>query len=195
MHDDTINRTCRLPDGSPIPQPVRLRDITYEELMAYDAGIAKGIEFAGTKVPRLDELLAAAEGTNTIIALDKKIGDDEMDGLFAVVEKYKTRVTFSCKDTARIEKVQARFPDALIDYDGDTTEEDLQEVLRFVKPENLQVWMYRDKPNFAWLAPIAKVNPENFRRVKQYGQVGIANIRCTTDVMEALSYAPDAIEL
>ena len=195
MHDDTINRTCRMSDGSPIPQPVRLRDITYEELMAYDAGIAKGIEFAGTKVPRLDELLAAAEGTNTIIALDKKIGDDEMDGLFAVVEKYKTRVTFSCKDTARIEKVQARFPDALIDYDGDTTEEDLREVLRFVKPENLQVWMYKDKPNFAWLTDRAKASAFNCARVKKFARLCLANINNPYDMQEALQYEPDVIEV
>lgn len=195
MHDDTINRTCRMPDGSPIPQPVRLRDITYEELMAYDAGIAKGPEFKGTKVPRLDELLAAAEGTDTLIALDKKIDDEHIDVLLDVVAKYKTRVSFSCKDTARIAKVQARFPDALFDYDGNTTEADLEEVLRWVKPENLQVWLYMDKPNFAWLTDRVKASAFNCARVKKYARLGLGNINNPYDMQEALEYEPDVIEV
>ncbi len=195
MHDDTINRTCRHADGSPIKEPIRISDTTYEELLRYDAGIASGEQFRGTRIPRLDELLSAAEGHDVTVALDKKIPTDRMDALIDVVLRHRARVSFSTSDTERIRHVQARMPDAMFDYDVNLSDDALREVTKLVKPENLMIWMYLDRPNFAWLTPIAKVNPENYRRVKQYARVGIANIRNTSDVMHALSYAPDAIEL
>jgi len=194
-HDGTINRTCRNNDGTKIPSSVRLCDLTYEELMQYDAGIAWGEQFRGTRVPRLDELLALAEGSECIIALDKKITTDNMDPLFDVVAKYNTRVCFSCKDTERIRMIQARFPDAMIDYDGNTTEEELKEVTALVKPENLLVWLYLDKPNFSWLTDRYKVSAESCNRVKQYARLGIANINNPCDLKEALEYDPYIVEV
>ena len=51
FHDGVLNRTCRNADGSPLKEKVFLSDISYPELMKYDAGIYKGEEFRGTKVP------------------------------------------------------------------------------------------------------------------------------------------------
>ena len=194
-HDGTINRTCRNSDGSEIGGEVKLSDLTYNELLQYDAGIFKGEEFRGTKIPRLDELLALAEGTDVIIALDKKIGTHEMEPLFSLIEKYNTGVTFSCKDTERIKTVLNRFPDALIDYDGNTTEEDLREVTSLVKRDNLLVWLYMDKPNFAWLTDRYKVSRESCERVKKFARLGIANINTPDDLKEALEFSPDVIEV
>ena len=195
MHDDTINRTCRNADGSQIEEKIYVRDHTYEELLAYDAGIAKGEEFRGTKIPRLEELLAAAEGTNTVIALDKKIKTDQMDPLFDLVARYHVQVTFSCADLTRIQKIQERFPDAWIDYDGNTLEEHLDAVCGLVKPENLMIWMYMDKPNFSWLVDRVKASSENCARVKRYARLGLANINNPYDMMEALLYEPDVVEV
>ena len=194
-HDVTLNRTCRLADGSPIPEPVYLQDLTYEELMAYDAGIAWGEAFRGTRIPKLEELLAAAEGTDVIIALDKKIRTHELDALLDTVAKYNTRVCFSCADTARIRAIQTRFPEAMIDYDGNTRESDLEEVTALVKRENLLVWLYMDKPNFAWLTDRFKVSAENCARVKKYARLGIANINNPCDLREAFQYNADVLEV
>lgn len=195
MHDDTVNRTCRHEDGSAVKDPVRVRDVTYEELLCCDAGIAMGESFRGTRIPRLEELLALAEEHRVTVALDKKIPTDRVDVLLDVVVRYRTNVSFSTSDVERIQKIQTRIPDAMFDYDVNLGDEALAEVCRLVKPENLMIWMYLDRPNFAWLTQIAKVSPDNYRRVKQYGRVGIANICHPEDVMEALSYSPDAIEL
>ena len=195
MHDGTINRTCRNPDGSKIEKPVEVSKTTYAELLQYDAGIALGEKFRGTKIPRLDELLAAAEGYDVIIALDKKIPTDKINALLDVVEKYDTKVCFSTSDTVRIKKIQERFPDARFDYDVNLEDEALAQVCNLVKPENLIVWMYLDKPNFSWLAQKAKVSPENYARVKKYARVGIANVNNPIDVKEALEYAPDVLEI
>ncbi len=195
MHDDSINRTCRNPDGSPIEKEILPPEVTLEELKKYDAGIAFGKEFAGTKIPTLDELLSAAEGKNVIIALDKKVPTDKMDALFDVVARHNVRVTFSCADTKRIKTVLARFPDAFIDYDGETTDERLTEICSLVKPENLTVWMYLDKPNFSWLVDRAKCSPENCARTKRYARLGIANVSNPYDLKEALEYEPYCVEM
>ena len=195
IHDPTLNRTCRNADGSELPEKIFVEDLTYEELMTYDAGIFKGEEFRGTRVPRLDELLALAEGTDTVIALDKKIGTDRIDELFDVVARYKTKVSFSCKDTERIRVVLDRFPDAIIDYDGNTTEEDLKAVCDLVPYEQLIVWLYLDKPNFAWLTDRYKASPENCERVKKYARLGVANTINAYDTLEAIKYDPYMVEV
>lgn len=195
MHDITINRTCRMPDGSPIEKTVKVSDITYNELMKYDAGIANDIKFKGTKVPTLEELLKLVEGSDVSISLDKRIPTDDMDPLLDLVAKYNTRVSFSCGDVERIKKVQSRFPDAMIDYDGQTLDEQLAEITSLVKPENLLVWLYLDTPNFAWLKDRAKTSPENCARVKRYARLAIGNVNNAYDVKEALGFDPDVIEV
>ena len=193
MHDDTINRTCRNADGSIIEKPVKVSEITYAQLLKYDAGIAMGEEFRGTKVPRLDELFELVQGHDVVISLDKKIPTEKIDAMLDVVEKYPVKVYFSVMDTKRIKKIQERFPDASFDYDVNLEDEALAEVCSLVKRENLVVWMYLDKPNFSWLVQKAKVSPENCARVKKYARVGISNINNPLDVKEALDYSPEII--
>ena len=194
LHDDTINRTCRYPDGSPIREPIRVSDITYAELMRFDAGIALGEQFRGTCVPRLDELLCAAEGKNVTIALDKKIPTDHVDALIDAVKQYRTKVCFSTSDTDRIERILGRLPDAAFDYDVRLEDSALSAVCQLLPPEKRIFWLYLDRPNFSWLAQIAKASPENCERVRKYGRIGIGNICNPVDVMDALAFAPDVIE-
>lgn len=194
-HDMTVNRTCRNADGSPITNPVKLSELTYEELMEYDAGIAWGEQFKGTKVPTLEELLKLAEGSDVIIALDKKIGTDEIDPLLDLVARYNTKVCFSCADVKRIKRIQERFPDAMIDYDGQTLDEQLTEVTSLVKRENLLVWLYLDKPNFSWLVDRVKASAENCARVKRYARLGLGNVNNAYDVKEAIEFEPDVLEV
>lgn len=195
MHDATVNRTCRNKDGSVIEKETKVSDLTYEELMEYDAGIAVGDQFAGTKVPRLDELLALAEGKNIILALDKKIGTEEIEPMLELISKYQVKVCFSTSDTNRIRKIQSYFPDAMFDYDVNISKEALEEVTSLVKYENLIVWMYMDKPNFAWLKDCAKVSAQKCDFVKKYAKLGIGNICNPYDVWEALQYEPDVLEV
>ena len=195
MHDYNINRTCRNADGSPIEKDVLVRESTYEELLQYDAGIRMGEEFRGTKIPRLDELLALCEGKDVIVELDKKVSTAELDLMMDVVEKYNTNVAYFCADIERIQKVQSRCPDANIVYEGPATDEMLEQVSAMVAPEHLTIWLYLDMPNFHWLEPIRKTSPENCARVKKYGRFGIGNIVNTFDVREAMKYDPDIIEL
>lgn len=195
MHDNTINRTCRNFDGSEIEKAISVSEITYEELCKYDAGIAFGEKYKGTKVPKLEELLAICEGKAVTVALDKKILTEKIDALIDVVLKYKTKVSFSTSDAARIEKIQSRIPDAQIDYDVNLSDESLERVCTLVAPEKLIIWMYLNRPNFSWLTDVAKIGKENYIRVAKYGKVGIANILSSYDLKEALALSPYMVEI
>ena len=195
MHDGTINRTCRNADGSPIEKSIKVCDATYEELMKYDAGIHKGEQFKGTKIPKLEELLQLLDGSDVVLDLDKKIPTDNMDALFDVIAKYNVKVEFSTKDEERIRTILARFPNALINYDGDNSEEKLKEISALVPKGNLTVWVYLDKPNFAWLRDRDKASAEVCERVKKYATLGLANVNNAEDVREALLFNPDIIEV
>jgi len=195
MHDGTINRTCRNADGSPIEKPIVVSEHTYEELLQYDAGIRMGEKFKGTKIPRLEELLELLDGSDVLLDLDKKIKTDDMDKLFDVVAKYNVKVEFSCQDLERIRTIQKRFPNAYIDYDGSTTEEELKAVRELVDYEHLSVWVYLDKPNFAWLVDRDKASEEVCRRVQKYSKLGLANVNTPDDVRDAFLFRPDIIEV
>lgn len=195
MHDYTINRTCKNADGTDIEKEVYTAECTYEELLCYDAGIHMGEEFKGTKIPLLEELLTAVEGKDITIVFDKKIETSNMGPLFDIVEKYDAKVSYLVEDIERIETILERFPDAKFEYDGPTTDEMLSKVTELIKPENLNIWLYLDKPNFWWVDSSRKVSEETCKCAKKYSRVGIANINNAYDVWEALTWEPDYIEV
>lgn len=199
FHDGILHRVLRNADGTPIEKEIFVKDLTYEEFLAYDAGIAKGEAFRGTKVARLDELLALAEGSDVRICLDKFIKQhdgEELDAFFALLAKYNTKVSFLVETVEQIEKVLSRMPDAHIDWDGLSDEETLKQVLAKVPYDRLIVWLYMDKPNFAWLRePLRKTSDENCARVKRVARLGVANVNNAYDVKEALAFEPYIIEV
>jgi len=85
MHDYSINRTCRNRDGSPIEREILVSESNYEELLTFDAGIAFGEDFRGTRIPRLEELLELLDGSDVLLDLDKKIPTDRLDALLELV--------------------------------------------------------------------------------------------------------------
>ncbi|MBQ8310041.1 MAG: hypothetical protein IJX80_03400 [Clostridia bacterium] len=195
MHDSSINRTCRNADGSAIDGDVYIKDLTYEELLQYDAGIRMGEKFKGTKIPTLDELLAYVEGKDVIVELDKKVPTAEIDRLIDVVLRYKAKVSFLCADIERIQRIQSRIPDANILYEGVISEEMLQKVTALVAPEHLIIGCYLDLPNFAWLEESRKTSTERCALIKKYGRLSIGNVNHTFDVRMAMQYDPDIIEI
>ena len=195
MHDETINRTCKNMDGTSIKTPIKIADLTYNELLRYDAGVGFDKNFKNTPIPRLDELFDVVKDKDINVMLDKTIATDKIDLLIDLVIKHNAKVSFSVSDVDRIQKIQKRLPNAKFDYDVNTEDELLAKVCDIVSPENLTVWLYLDKPNYAWLKQSAKVTLENVERVKKYAKLGIGNVNTPTDVKEALDFLPDIIEL
>lgn len=57
LHDNTINRTARNADGTSLSGDININDITYAQALTYDFGIYKSSEYAGTKIPKLEDFL------------------------------------------------------------------------------------------------------------------------------------------
>lgn len=82
LHDGTINRTARNADGSVIAETISIADITYEQALTYDFGIAAGEKYRGTKIPTLAEFLHWCKATGMIPVLEQKIRNiAEMNGV------------------------------------------------------------------------------------------------------------------
>ena len=63
IHDDTINRTGRDADGNAPAEPMKVSEMTYEELLAWDFGIAKNRIYAGTRIPLLEDFFSLCAKT------------------------------------------------------------------------------------------------------------------------------------
>ena len=72
IHDATINRTARNPDGTEVEGSVAVDEVTYEQLLGYDFGIWKGQEYAGTRIPTLSEALDFARQADMMVAIELK---------------------------------------------------------------------------------------------------------------------------
>lgn len=72
LHDSTINRTARNPDGTEIADEINIFDITYEQALQYDFGIYAGSAFAGTKIVTVEELIKFCKNVGLKILLETK---------------------------------------------------------------------------------------------------------------------------
>ena len=57
LHDTTINRTGRNADGTTIDTTIYLSSLTYAQTQAYDFGIWKSADYAGTKLPKFEDFV------------------------------------------------------------------------------------------------------------------------------------------
>ena len=72
LHDGTINRTARNSDGSELVDTIRIGDITYAQANAYDYGIYKGAEFAGTQLPTFEEFISFCKRIGLQVCIEVK---------------------------------------------------------------------------------------------------------------------------
>lgn len=75
LHDASINRTARNADGTAISGTVNIADITYQQALEYDFGIAAGSQFAGTKIPTLAQFLSLCKRLGMHAYLEYKDAD------------------------------------------------------------------------------------------------------------------------
>lgn len=89
LHDESINRTARNVDGSTIEETVNIADITYSEALNYDFGVWKGSQFAGTRIPSLDQALACFRrlGMDPILELKTIPTTEQMNIILDTIKK------------------------------------------------------------------------------------------------------------
>ncbi len=188
MHDSTINRTCRKTDGSSLGENgIGIGSITYAELQQYDAGIFKGQQFKGTKVPLLADVAKLAEGAGVQLKIDNKIQnytDQQLEVIFALAEQYPDTIGITCKDLEFVKRVLARLPDAIIHYDGGVSEKICQQLREMVGEDGeLYIWFSVSKAN----ANICKV-------IQKYGKLGLWTVKSEAELQKAIELDADLIE-
>ena len=94
LHDETINRTARDANGNPLPEDeeINIHDITYEQALTYDFGRYKGPEYAGTKIPTLEQFFALCRGLGLYPMVELKstatYTEAQVQGIVDIARRY-----------------------------------------------------------------------------------------------------------
>ncbi len=196
FHDKTIKRTCRYADGSAIAEDRPVAEMTYEELQQLDAGVFKGDEFLGTKVPLLSQVLSFAAQVGVLVKLDNKFERfslQQQDCFFDIVERSGAEVAFTCKFPETISRVVARFPESQIHYDGIVTEENIAQVKSLLQNNKLTVWLALPSELTDWVK-VPMANPDLCSMVKGYADLGIWILETREQLEQARALGADIIE-
>lgn len=197
FHDTTVNRTCRNADGTPITQELIAGYLTLKQLQSFDAGLYMGEQFRGTKVPLMSQVLAYARDHGMMVKIDNRFAvwpEEQLNKLFQVVEESGIPDPgFTCLNLDILDKVLARFPNAVIHYDGPVDEQTLRKIRARLHGNRLIIWLPLPTKLTAWVkVPLA--TPELCRLVKNYGELGIWILHTQEEAARAQALGADIIE-
>ena len=199
FHDKTINRTCRNDDGSEIKEEIFVSNLTYDQLIKYDAGLFMGEEFRGTRAPLLKDALDLIVKTNpnVLIKLDNKFEryftPEQENIFFDIAEKSGARVAYTCIHAETIERVLNRFPNAEIHYDGPVDEETVAMIKAIVKDNPFTVWLALPSHLTTWVK-VPMATKELCAAVKKYADLGLWILETQEQLEEAVALGADVIE-
>ena len=199
LHDGTVNRTCRRPDGSAFEEKTPSDALTLAELKELDAGIFKGEEFAGTRIPTLEEALSQILGGSTLsVKLDNVFQsfNEKRFEIFCSVLKNagnEKRIGLTCKTLPYFIYLSEKFPEAEMHYDGSLT----PEALSFIKNntrERTVIWIPFENKSTAWCRE-RKADKEFCSTLHEYGKVGIWLLNEPDELKKAVvEFGADIIE-
>ena len=143
LHDGTFNRTTdvetEIIDGK--PKPVKIADLSFEEIRELDAGSWKDAKFAGEKIPTLDEMLAALKVTKCRPVIEIKQGGFERQVIDAVkraeMEDCTVIISFSKDVVIKIRRLAPKIPVAWLW--GDKWEKSDEELVEFLVAVAIEV--------------------------------------------------------
>lgn len=196
MHDRTANRTCRRADGSALPEPAVISEMTYEALSALDAGLYFGEAFRGEKVPLLTDALALAREYGMKVKIDNKIQnftEEELEKVFLAAAPFGDTAEFTVNDLTFARRVHERFPSFPLHYDGPVSAQILRDLSGLYPKEKLTVWLPMDTPGTAWNS-LPKADPENCALVRSCARLGLWILTLPEELEAARALGADVIE-
>ncbi len=195
LHDDTLNRTARNFDGSPLYDTQCIADMTYDKALRFDFGIGFSLKFKGERIPLLEDVLELAKKSGVKVKLDNKIEKfpkDALDVLYALIEKYESLLALTTTKEETLRFYAERFPKAELHYDGPVSEDVLQSLSPF--SDRLTVWLPYMSPLTSW-ATVPFADEALCAAVKQTAKLGIWIIKDYESLDAILEqYAPDIVE-
>ena len=196
LHDKTLNRTARMPDGSELDGEVCISDVTYEQALTYDFGIAFSRKFEGTRIAFFWDVLEFAKRVGIRLKINNKyeyFSDTEKEALFLLLSDYQNVAELTCKTIAELKRAAIALPFARFHYDGNVSEETLTELSEILPRERLTVWLPILNKRTAW-AKTEVANPERCETVKKYAKLGIWTLSDCAELAMAKSLGADIIE-
>ena len=197
LHDRTLDRTARRPDGSRPDGEVRLCDLTYEEASRYDYGLWMGELFRGTRLPLLREVLAFAREKNIPLKLDGKyryFAPEAREHLFDLLEDYADIASLTCSQLEEVELAVRRFPAMHIHYDGPVNAEVLERLGRLVPKERLTIWLPHPNEGTAWVRTVPFADKATAELAKRYGRLGVWILSKRWHLCDAAWLGADIVE-
>lgn len=196
LHDPTVNRTARQPDGTPLPAETRIADLTYAEAARLDFGVAHDIRFRGERIPRFRDVLIWARETGIRLKIDHKI-QGESDAfrarLIAMLRETQAPVSITASTVEFAAEMHRRLPDVPIAYDGPVTEAVLAALRTFLPRSALTVWLPLACAATRWVKTPC-VDAESAALVRRYAQLGLWTICGADDCARAAAFSPDIVE-
>ncbi len=195
LHDKTLNRTCRFPDGRTLPETVNIADITYQETQAYDAGLFMGESFQGEKIPLLSEVLAWAAQEKIPLKIDNclwKFPEEAIAEIFDLIRQSGAIASVTCNTVERVARVVAELPDQPLHYDGEISMENLKKVAA-VAGKRFTAWIPLQIEATSWFkGPFA--NQELCDAIHEFADLGIWVLSTVEEDAEARRLGADIVE-
>ena len=149
-HDDNISLIgAKNSDGTAISGTVNITEHTLAQLDVYDFGIYKGSDYAGYKIPRLEDFLRFCKKYNCKIIFemkDRSLSDEELQSFVSAINKYGLMDSITSIGYIRAtdsEKFGLLFPNTPLWYDiGTLTEANINYVYNNRPSTGNYQWIY-----------------------------------------------------
>ena len=176
LHNKTINKTARWPDGSALENEVSIYDLTYADTMRYDFGIWRGEQFRGEPLPLFSEVLEFAGAHRIPLKIDNKIKQftpEQLTQLYTMLRESGAPVNISCWSLESAEKAVREIPQAEIHFDGELSEELLRTVNAMVGRDRFMVWLAVDRCMAEWAPEHFFITPEIVEKTLPYARISL----------------------
>ncbi|MFB7778852.1 glycerophosphodiester phosphodiesterase [Streptomyces bauhiniae] len=123
IHDKTLNRTTDVEEKFPKRAPWKVGDFTWAEISTLDAGGWKGMQWAGEKIPTLQQYMRRVDGNGQKLVLEIKwpeiyprLAEDTVRELgrlgWLKGDRVTDRLVIQAFDTGTLRTVRAKAPQA-----------------------------------------------------------------------------------
>ena len=88
--DDNIGRYARNADGTAIANPQPISNYTYNELLSFDFGISEGLQYAGTKIAKVEDFfrICAKTGMHPMFSIHPNLTNEQWAEIKDMAKKY-----------------------------------------------------------------------------------------------------------
>ncbi len=196
LHDSTLDRTARLENGAPLPETVRISDITYAEALAYDLGVWFAPKFKGTKLPLLSDVLKLAKAHGVRLKIDNKYQSftpAQKQAFFELLQPYVDTACLTCSRMEELEAACRAFPQMYFHYDGAVTPDILHRLGELLPKERLTVWLPHKNPDTAWVQ-VEFAGAALAELVRKYAQLGVWILSTEEQLAEAEALGAGIVE-